>query len=264
MIDLNATRRAASSTGAQATAEVVICGSYRREPEVLLADFHSFRKAGCQVLSPLSATFTKIVDGFAYAQGEEDQEPHSIELRHLTAIQRADLVWFHSPKGYVGPSGAMELGFANAMGVPVFSRTLPDDPTLRDFVSLVTSPADAIAGLPRPLRNPPARSLVALQRYYAKVASERGYSDEDVRDCLILLVEEVGELAHAVRKSLGLKRHAAYDNTSVAQEMADLQLYLLHMANIMNIDLATAVERKEEENANRFVAHGHQLESQSA
>ena len=40
----------------------------------------------------------------------------------------------------------------------------------------------------------------------------------------------------------------------MGEELADVQLYLLHLANVMGLDLANAVTDKERKNAERFAA----------
>lgn len=234
--------------------DVVVIGSYRRALSKLNEDYEELAAAGCAVLSPQSTTFVDDKNGFVIGAGEENDTPQVIELRHLARMQRADFAWLHAPAGYVGPSGAMEIGFAHATGLPVFSRNLPEDVTLREFVQLVDSPTSAIERMRAPLAHPPSRSLKVLQHYYQKVAHERGYEKEDARDCMLLLTEEVGELARAVRKSVGLQRDGGYVDVDVARELADVQLYLLHFANILELDLGEAISHKEAENSQRFLA----------
>jgi NTP pyrophosphatase (non-canonical NTP hydrolase) len=92
------------------------------------------------------------------------------------------------------------------------------------------------------------KGLVALQAYYKAVAKDRGWDNETPKDILILMTEEMGELARAVRKHEGISRDGEYSNVSVADELADIQLYLLHLSNILGIELADAVSAKIEKN----------------
>jgi hypothetical protein len=59
-----------------------------------------------------------------------------VQSRHLSSIAASDFLWLVAPDGYVGPSAALELGFALASGVPVFGTTAPDDLTMRQFVTV--------------------------------------------------------------------------------------------------------------------------------
>ncbi len=255
-------RSAASATGEgilparAARLDVVLCGSYRRDPTSLRRDYQELLALGCAVLSPRSVDFVGDRDGFVLSAGQENLTPLTVELEHLSAIQRADFVWLHAPEAYVGASGSMELGFAHAVGVPVYARVAPADITLREFVTVVASPEEACRHAAATAKRTPSRSLSALQTYYEKIAAERGYEKESARDCLLLLTEEIGELARAVRKTSGLVRHGGYAGVNVAAELADVQLYLVHLANILGVDLGRAVVEKEAENDARFRARG--------
>ena len=43
------------------------------------------------------------------------------------------------------------------------------------------------------------KTLTELQQYYQQKAEERGFDDETAQDTLLLMIEELGELARAVR-----------------------------------------------------------------
>jgi NTP pyrophosphatase (non-canonical NTP hydrolase) len=98
----------------------------------------------------------------------------------------------------------------------------------------------------------PGRGIDRLQRYYRLAASRRGWDKESPRDALLLLTEELGELARAVRKLEGLDRNHDLDEIgNVGEELADLQLYIVHLANTLGLELANAVTTKEQVNARR-------------
>jgi NTP pyrophosphatase (non-canonical NTP hydrolase) len=101
---------------------------------------------------------------------------------------------------------------------------------------------------------PPVPALKAFQQYYRRAALTRGYSKERPKDCLLLMVEEVGELARALRKREKLTRHGSYPESSEAQELADVFLYVVHMANVLGLDLAEIVQKKEFINLEKFLA----------
>lgn len=96
--------------------------------------------------------------------------------------------------------------------------------------------------------------LDALQAHIKTVLTQRGFADEGPRDIMLLMVEEVGELAKALRKHIGLKidhqKVASY--TSIEEEAADVFIYLLDLCNALDIDLFTALKNKELKNEQRF------------
>lgn len=98
---------------------------------------------------------------------------------------------------------------------------------------------------------PPNCSLRALQEYVSKIEKERGFSDESVIQKCLLLGEEVGELFKAVRKGSGIKVDPKSQVNSIEDELADIFVYTLAIANRYNIDLYAALTQKEERNSQR-------------
>ena len=233
--------------------EIVLSGTYRKDVENLRRAYEEFKDLGCTILSPTNISVVSEVDGFVYMKGEETETPDKIESRHLKAIQKANFVWLHAPDGYVGPTAALEVGFANAAGVPVFAQQAPKDKVLQSFVRLADSPSAMVRTWPQH-PDPPAPALKAFQEYYKRAALQRGYSNEGPKECLLLMVEEVGELARAIRKREKLVRHGAYNPSSEANELADVFLYVVHMANVLGLDLGGIVQEKEFVNVEKFLA----------
>ncbi len=119
--------------------KTVISGSFHRHPEKLWSIYQELTLAGCQVLSPFTLSFQSPDDDFVVGKGESWLTPLEIEKHHLTAISHADFVWLHVPDGYIGKSTALEIGYAVAKGIPLFSHTLPTEEPFRSFVSTYTS-----------------------------------------------------------------------------------------------------------------------------
>jgi NTP pyrophosphatase (non-canonical NTP hydrolase) len=236
--------------GPQETLTVVLCGSFRRAPERLR---HCFDTLGClfQVLSPRSIDFVDPDAEFVRLSDEASQPEHIIEELHLSALKSADFVWLFAPDGYVGTSAAMELGQAWALGVPVFASEIPSDPVIAAKVNVVAEPS-SVGSVLLTQRGLPGLGLQRLQNYYRTTALRRGWSNESAKDTMLLLTEELGELARAVRKLEGISRHQSDGGSDVASELADMQLYLVHLANGLGLDLAVAVTDKERVNARRF------------
>lgn len=247
---------AAPHKAAPSRGRIVICGTFRRAYEQLREDFNALRRAGAAILSPIDIAFVDAVDGFVFAAHEVGAEPAMVQARHLEALKAADAIWLHSPSGYVGPSAALELGVAHALGVPVFCREAPVDVTLRHFAEVVDGPVAALERVGGLGTHTPSRPLDLLQDYYQRVAEERGYSHESPQDTMLLLTEEIGELARAVRHRVGLARSGGYQGEDAGAELADVQLYLLHLANVLDVRIGEAVALKERANARKFSSQG--------
>ncbi len=233
------------------TPRVVLSGSFRRDPVGLRAAFAGLKDAACDVIAPTSVDFVGDVGGFAVTAEQEDMDPALIEAGHVEAVRRADFVWLHAPGGYVGPSAALEVGVAYSAGVPVWATEMLQDVALGQFVRVASSLAAAVHEVRAAGLRTPAEPLRDLQTYYERVAASRGFDSESPQDAMLLLTEEVGELARAIRKTVGLAR-ATSDNADPAEELADVQLYILHLANVVGVDLASAVRLKEEVNHERY------------
>ena len=98
----------------------------------------------------------------------------------------------------------------------------------------------------------PDASLTEIQEYVGKVLQLRGLSGQPVQNSVLLLCEEVGELAKAIRKNTtGMSIGEGSDNFIVAEEMADIIIVLSEIANTLGINLADAFIAKEMVNVNR-------------
>ena len=86
-------------------------------------------------------------------------------------------------------------------------------------------------------------SLSALQSQYRLLCAERSW-EENALETMLLLTEELGELARGVRQEQGLARDGGYQDSNIAEEISDVLLYLVHLANYLGIDLAAAVAAK--------------------
>ena len=97
-------------------------------------------------------------------------------------------------------------------------------------------------------------SLNEIQSYIKSIMEIRGFNKEKSSDKILLLVEEVGELAKAIRKNerkLGIDKTKEYNYSSIESEIADVFIVLLSICDILNIDLFKAFLGKEEENIKR-------------
>ncbi len=99
------------------------------------------------------------------------------------------------------------------------------------------------------LKNQP--QLADFQRYVSALEEERDFATQTTIDKCLLLGEEVGELFKAVRKSEGLLVDKNSDFSEIADELADIFIYLCAIANRKGIDLEEAFRDKEEKNKQR-------------
>lgn len=94
-------------------------------------------------------------------------------------------------------------------------------------------------------------SLKRLQKYIWQMNIDRGFNTEDPSKKLVMLVEEVGELAKAIRKIAGLKFTDTTRRTDIEEELADVQIVLLGLASMLEVEMFDAVIAKERKNRER-------------
>jgi NTP pyrophosphatase (non-canonical NTP hydrolase) len=235
---------------------VVISGSFRKHYQGILDRIAAFEDAGVTVLSPRASRIVNPGEAFAILETDGAETPEALERSHLDAISAADALYVHNPEGYVGLSAALEVGWALSLGKEIFVAEPAADFTLGLFCQRVASPqqiAELLGGRTRLDALGPRASLDALQTYTAAVGEERGFADETPMEILVLACEELGELARAVRKYTGVKVDAARADRipAVGEEIADVFIYMLHLANTMRINLFEVFRRKEAANAKR-------------
>lgn len=119
--------------------KAVICGSFRKDPSGLARLFRELEATGCRILSPVTLEFTNQSDEFVTARNDESFSVRELERFHLRAIKEADFIMLHAPEGYVGVSASFELGYANALHIPVFTKVIPSDPMLATQITKVDS-----------------------------------------------------------------------------------------------------------------------------
>jgi hypothetical protein len=105
--------------------------------------------AGVRVLSPADPRVVGQFGDFLFVASDRGRAIKLVQSRHLAAIRASDFVWLVAPEGYIGQSGAMEVGFAVAVGTPVFSSEVPTDLTLRQYVTASPSVEDTVQVMKR-------------------------------------------------------------------------------------------------------------------
>lgn len=97
-------------------------------------------------------------------------------------------------------------------------------------------------------------SLNEIQDYIREIITIRGFSEQSVQDKILLLLEETGELAKAVRKTLpdaSIDYDKIENYTDIEEEIADVFIVLVSICNRLNINLYNAIKKKEEKNIKR-------------
>lgn len=96
-------------------------------------------------------------------------------------------------------------------------------------------------------------SVAEIQQYIKDMKKDRKFDDVTIEREMMLFLEELGELAKAIRKNTkGYLDVAKKYDTSVEEELADCFIYLLSIANMNDIDIFKAFKDKERKNCERI------------
>lgn len=97
-------------------------------------------------------------------------------------------------------------------------------------------------------------SLGEVQKYVNEVNEIRGFNNQEITKTMLLLIEEVGELAKAIRKQatdIATDINKEYNYDTVESEVSDVFYVLSCVCNKLNIDIFNCLKDKERENINR-------------
>ena len=97
-------------------------------------------------------------------------------------------------------------------------------------------------------------TLREVQKYIKEVNTVRGFEGQPVQDIMLLLTEEIGELAKAIRKTatnICTDVNKDYNYDTIESEISDCFYVLNGICNSLNIDLFTCLKEKEKENIHR-------------
>lgn len=149
-----------------------VSGSFTKQLATVQEAVADLDTLGVEVLSParpkprsmLVAPGESEDRGFLLLVSDPIDDVKVNQDNHFRAIQHSHFLWLAIDQpgpyqGYLGESTAMEVGFALAFGVPIFSRVQPRLPDFRDFLPHVRVVPDLAHALEAALAPPPVLLL---------------------------------------------------------------------------------------------------------
>jgi hypothetical protein len=121
-----------------------VSGSFHRHMDAITSAVHELASLNVRVLSPADPRIVAFQGEFLFVASDPIRSVRLVQDRHLESIRAANFLWLICPDGYVGQSASMEIGYAAAVGVPIFARHAPHDLTLRQYVKIVPSLVAAV------------------------------------------------------------------------------------------------------------------------
>lgn len=124
---------------------VAICGSRRFKKEI--RDFAGkLKKAGVVVYEPILNDDPKINE-----LPDHFKRFSFLGLTHhqFAFIRKANVVYFYNKDGYLGNSSTLELGFAEALGKPIYALSEDKEESCRNvlFDEIIKTPKDLVKRL---------------------------------------------------------------------------------------------------------------------
>jgi hypothetical protein len=137
-------RRPSQMRVAEQTLKAAVSGSFHRHMAAIGAAVEELASLSIRVLSPADPRVVEAQGEFLFVASDRVRSVRLVQDRHLESIRAADFLWLVCPDGYVGQSASMEVGFAAAVGVPIFSTHTPSDLTLRQYVTTIPTVPEAL------------------------------------------------------------------------------------------------------------------------
>lgn len=106
---------------------VTISGSFRKHLQEILEVKRYLEANRIHIVSPRFEEPKNPGEEFVVFAGEEGMSPLELERYHLEAIQRSDALIVCNPKGYVGASAMIEIGYANALNKRIIFIEEPEE-----------------------------------------------------------------------------------------------------------------------------------------
>jgi len=134
----------------------VVSGSFHRHMDAITKAVYELATLSVRVLSPADPRVVAMQGEFLFVASDRVRSVRLVQDRHLDSIHAANFLWLVCPDGYVDQSASMEIGYAAGAGVPIFATRPPADLTLREYVGIVPTLAEAVRVAmtrPQPLRS---------------------------------------------------------------------------------------------------------------
>lgn len=133
-------------TAARTEVTCTISGSFRKFFKEIVEAKATFEKAGIRVLFPVGNEIASHKGEFAILDSDKkiskNLNPKEIEDERLRLLAKGDFLYLYNPAGYVGNSALLELGFAIALGKPIYALEPVRDALIGTYISEVISPSD--------------------------------------------------------------------------------------------------------------------------
>lgn len=168
-----------------------ISGSFRRHLPQIKETITLLKHHGVSVRSPTPSEVTGYRNDFVRFR-HDTGTPVQSENRHLQAIANSHFLYIVNPDRKIGASATMEIGYALALGIPVYTSQPPEEYILRRLTTSAATPSKLLRALHK--HKPSSPQLQSLQSQVAIMARNKRFDTETLKDKTLLLTEELVKL----------------------------------------------------------------------
>ncbi len=115
----------------------VIIGSFRKHLNQILVLKHLLEKKGFHVLSPTGTTVVNPEDEFVIFDSDPIKDPKLLQDSVFTKIKHSTFIVVANFNSYLGRAAILEIGFAIAAGISIFTLEPTNDPHLDPYCRLL-------------------------------------------------------------------------------------------------------------------------------
>lgn len=121
--------------------KIVIIGSYGKHFSQILELRDHLINQETEVLVPTGSKVINPGSDFLMLETDpEDADPKSIQDSVFEKIKEADYIVLANVDGYIGRTAAFEMGYAIALGLPIYTLEPVTDPNIAGYCSLLERP----------------------------------------------------------------------------------------------------------------------------
>jgi putative hydrolase of the HAD superfamily len=124
--------------------KIVLIGSFRKDFKEIKEFSLLFKNAGFQVLSPRLGEIINSDAEFITLSTDKHGDAKSIQDEVFEKIKESDFIYLVNPRGEVGLSATLELGYCASLNKTVYALKKPSDATLQHYVKAIITVEELI------------------------------------------------------------------------------------------------------------------------
>lgn len=118
--------------------ETVISGSFRKHLRQIIQLKHLLEEAGVTVLSPQGSSAINPTEEFIYLDSDPIEHPELLQSSVFAKMRRSTFLVVANIEGYLGKATILEIGYAIALGIKIYTLEPVSDPNIAPYCTAIT------------------------------------------------------------------------------------------------------------------------------